>query len=221
MSHSYDSDKVERPSTRGVRKAIVRDNEDPDDLARVKLEYPWRNSEALSDWAPIATEMTGAKYGTYFLPEVGDTVLVAFENGDIHNPIVIGSLWSGNRKPPEDNADGKNDVRTIVSRKKHRLEFNDNKEDGYVGIVTDSGHIIIMDDTDGQQRIEIRDNSGNRVNIDAEKDEIAIQAHEKVRVEAKEIELTASDSIELKSGGTIDIISAGEMTLDGSIIWEN
>jgi len=221
MSHSYDSDKIERPSTRGVRTAIVRDNEDPDNLARVKLEYPWRNSEALSDWAPIATEMTGTKYGTYFLPEVGDKVLVAFENGDIHSPIVIGSLWSGKRKPPADNSDGNNDVRTIVSRKGHRIEFNDNKEDGNVGIVTQSGHVIVLDDTSNQQRIEIRDNSGNRVNIDAENDEIAIQAKETIKVEAKEIEVGASDSIDIECSGTIDISASGELTLEGSVIREN
>ena len=65
-------------------------------------------------WARIATLMAGKERGTYFIPEVGDEVLVAFEHGDIHYPYIIGSLWNGKEKPFETNSDGKNNLRVIV-----------------------------------------------------------------------------------------------------------
>jgi len=57
--------------------------------------------------------MAGKDRGIFFLPEVDDEVLVAFENGDINQPYVIGSLWNGVDVPPETNSDGKNDVKLI------------------------------------------------------------------------------------------------------------
>jgi len=42
-----------------------------------------------------------ADRGFYALPEVGDEVLVAFENGDIAFPVIVGSFWNGKDKPPD------------------------------------------------------------------------------------------------------------------------
>src|SRR5205085_12104872 len=84
----------------GVAVALVRENRDPSGLARVKVSFPWYSRPEDSFWARLATPMTGRNYGTYFLPDVKDEVLVAFERGDIRFPYVVGSLWNGTDKPP-------------------------------------------------------------------------------------------------------------------------
>lgn len=194
----------------GVRVAIVRDNEDPEKLGRVKLEYPWRDADDESYWARIATDMTGDDYGTYFLPEVEDEVLVSFENGDIHKPIVIGSLWSGSRKPPEDNADGNNDIRTITTRSSHKIEFDDNDQKGAVRIETNAGHKVVLDDKSGSETITIEDKSGNSVTMDAVKNSISISAQQKISLEAPTIELSADAKIDVSSNGKIDVSGKGQ-----------
>ena len=109
----------------GVVVGIVTNNNDPEGLGRVKLSFPWRDCEQESYWARIATMMAGNERGTYFLPEVEDEVLVAFERGDINEPYVIGMLWNGKDKPPGDNSDGKNNVKKIKTKNGHELVFSD------------------------------------------------------------------------------------------------
>src|SRR5262245_14964429 len=78
----------------GVVVAIVRDNRDPSGLARIKVAFPRDGRPEESYWARLATPMAGKDYGAFFLPEVDDEVIVAFERGDIRFPVVVGALWS-------------------------------------------------------------------------------------------------------------------------------
>ena len=73
---------------------------DPMMLGRVQLQLPFIDSLDLSPWARVATMMAGPLHGTYFVPNPGDEVLVAFEQGDVNAPYVIGSLWSAFAPPP-------------------------------------------------------------------------------------------------------------------------
>jgi phage baseplate assembly protein gpV len=68
---------------------------------RVKVKLSTVDSlEPLYAWARVAVPMAGLAYGTYFIPTPGTEVLVAFENGDIDVPFIIGSLWNGTAPPP-------------------------------------------------------------------------------------------------------------------------
>src|SRR5205085_2988322 len=125
----------------GVVVGVVTNNQDdPDGLGRVKVKFPWLSNDEESFWARVAVPMAGKERGFYFLPEVEDEVLVAFEHGDPRFPYVLGSLWNGQDKPPEKN-DGKNNVRVIKSR---------------------SGHVIRLNDEDGKEKIESIDKSGKK-----------------------------------------------------------
>jgi len=68
---------------------------------RIKVKLTTIDSlEPLYAWARVATSMAGLMYGSYFIPMPGTEVLVAFENGDIDAPFIIGSLWNGTAPPP-------------------------------------------------------------------------------------------------------------------------
>ena len=112
---------------RGVHLAIAVDNKDGDGNpgGRVKVKLPWMNDNEKTFWARIALPMAGAERGTYVLPEVDDQLLVIFEHGDIHKPIVIGAVWSKKHEIVEDNASGKNNTKLIKSRTGHRVIFDD------------------------------------------------------------------------------------------------
>lgn len=203
----------------GVRTAIVRDNEDPEGLGRVKVSYPWRDADDQSHWARIATEMTGKEYGSFFLPEVEDEVLVGFENGDIHNPVVIGSLYSGKRKPPQDNSDGNNDIRTITTRKGHKIEFDDNKKEAKVTIETEGGHKIVMNDKSGSEVVNIEDSKGNKIEMDSPGGTISITANTEIAMEAPTISLSGKSEIKAESKGKLNLKGsqsklAGDAKLD-------
>ena len=180
---------------------IVTNNQDPNLLGRVKLKFPWRNSIDESSWARVATLMAGDNRGTVFLPEVGDEVLVSFDHGDITQPYVIGALWNGKDKPPEKNADGKNNVRMIKSRSGHKIILNDERGSEKVEICTSSGHQITLDDSTGCEKIEIRDKTGsNSILIDSAQNSISISSQMKITIQAQMIEIKAGATLTLQGG---------------------
>lgn len=186
-----------RSKVYGVAVGVVINNQDPQGQGRVQISFPTLSDNTIGAWARIAVLMAGNQRGTFFLPEVGDEVLVAFEYGDLSRPYVLGGLWNGQDAPPDTNADGKNNKRLIKSR---------------------SGHIVRFDDTDGSEKIEIIDKTGNNsITFDAANNVIKITS-------AADIELNASNgTIKLKANtldvsttGNTKIKASGEMTLEAS-----
>lgn len=141
----------------GVYIGVVTNNKDPLNLGRVKVRYPWLDDEIESNWARLATFYAGKGRGSYFVPEVGDEVMLVFELGDMNQPFVIGSLWNGKDELPEPgHPDGKDNHKVIETR---------------------SGHKVTFDDTSGAEQISIVDSSkNNRFVIDSAKDTISITA---------------------------------------------
>ena len=144
-------DKVEESLTSrvyGVVTAVVVSIDDPDGLGRVKVSFPWLEDDQESHWARVMTFMAGNDRGALFRPEVDDEVLVLFEHGDMRYPYVIGSLWNGKDSPPEERgSDADNHIRIIKSR---------------------SGHQIVLDDTPGEEKVTVSDQSGNSVELSSE-----------------------------------------------------
>lgn len=163
----------------GAVVGLVTNNQDPEELGRVKVSFPWLSNHAESHWARVASAMAGPDRGMYFLPEVDDEVLVMFEHGQIDHPFIIGALWNGKDKPPAKNGDGKNNLRVIKSR---------------------SGHTITLDDTSGEEKITISDKSQkNTIVIDSKQNAITISSDKEVTVKAQgDITLDAGGNLALK-----------------------
>lgn len=84
----------------GVTVGRVINPLDPLTLGRVQVQLPMIDDVELSPWARVAVPMAGLMHGHYFIPNVGDQVLVAFENGELAAPYILGSLWSATSPPP-------------------------------------------------------------------------------------------------------------------------
>jgi uncharacterized protein involved in type VI secretion and phage assembly len=181
----------------GVVIGIVTNNQDEDGLGRVRLRFPWFSNNEESAWARVAVPMAGKGRGTYFLPEVDDEVLVAFEHGDMRFPFVVGALWNGKDTPPGTNSDGKNNRRMLTSR---------------------SGHTILLDDTDGSEQIAISDkDQKNSILIDVANNKISITADTDIAIESKNGKVTISGKgIELKSEGAVKVEARKDMNLQAS-----
>ena len=111
------------------------------------LGYYSGNLDAASAPARVATLMAGGGRGAFFMPEVGDEVVVGFEMGDLSRPVILGALWSDVDSPPSqaDTSDS-NNVRTIVSRAGHEVTFDDTPGAGKIVIKTAGGFHITLDD---------------------------------------------------------------------------
>ncbi|HIH44105.1 MAG TPA: phage tail protein [Candidatus Methanoperedenaceae archaeon] len=195
-------------SVTGVVSGIVTNNTDDRGLGRVKIKFPWLSDDNETDWARITTIMAGNSMGAFFLPEVGDEVLVAFEHGDINHPVVIGSLWNGQAGPPETNSDGKNNIRKIKSRSGHEIIFSDDdtamKEK--VEIKTKAGHTFVLDDASGQEKIEIVDKTGsNKITIDSVQNSISIESAMQLKIKANIVEIEGTTSVTVKSNAVLTV----------------
>ncbi|NUM68170.1 phage tail protein [candidate division KSB1 bacterium] len=198
---------------KGVAVGVVTNNKDPQGMGRVKIRFPWREHQDESYWARIATLMAGKDRGSFFLPEVGDEVLVAFEREDIRHPYVVGGLWNGQDKPPETNSDGKNNIRKIKSRSGHEIIFNDDHEakKEKVEIHTKAGHKVVLDDAAGSEKIEVRDKSGsNFIVIDSVQNSITIESTAQLKIK--------SQKIDIEAGATMTLKASGALTIQGAIV---
>lgn len=182
----------------GVVVGIVTNNRDPEGLGRVKVRFPWLSDDDESQWARIAFPMAGKGRGTYFLPEVDDEVLIAFGHGDPRLPYVVGALWNGQDAPPEGNADGENNVRTIRSRSGHELRF---------------------DDSGAAPKVELRDKAGDSIVLDAADDSIYIRGGKEILVSAETgaIRLRAP-SVEIEAATDVKIEAGATLTLKGAMV---
>lgn len=142
-----------------VYTGVVVKSRDPKRRGRVKVSLPFFGEEV---WAQRATLSTGDQQGTWFVPDPGDEVLVAFENGDPKLPVVLGALWNAKQRPPETDPE-----RTLI-RTKH-------------------GTTIILDD--GLGAVEVEDSNGNAVTLQSSG--VTVTASAKVTVSAGAVAVSA------------------------------
>jgi uncharacterized protein involved in type VI secretion and phage assembly len=200
-----DSDDVREPGIiRGVSVGVVSQNQDPEGLGRVKIRFPWRENPDESHWARIAVLMAGKERGTWFLPEVGDEVLVACDAERIEHPYILGALWNGKEPPPETNSDGRNDIRKIRSRSGHEIIFDDGSQ-GRIDIHLKDKKRQVLLDPDG---IVIKDDSGNEIEIKSLPGTITIKSKSKLSIQSNIIDIKADASMTLQATGTLTIQGA-------------
>ncbi|MGP1372852.1 MAG: VgrG-related protein [Almyronema sp.] len=192
----------------GPLVGIVTDNKDPQNWGRVRVKFPTLTEEHASYWARVVGAGAGANRGFDCLPEINDEVLVAFENGDIHRPYVIGGVWNGRDKPRESVIDtvhdGKVRLRTFTTRTGHQLQFvEEDKGSKKAGVYleTTGGHQAFFNDSDKQ--IEVKSNGGHRISLDDANKKITMSSTGTIEITAPtKITLTVgSSSIELSQTG--------------------
>jgi type VI secretion system secreted protein VgrG len=131
-----------------TQPAKVIDNNDPEGLGRVQVEFYWAGGSTKSEWMRLIQPHSGAGKGFYFIPEVDEEVLVGFEGGNAERPYVMGTNYNGSESSGY-NTSG-NDQKVIHTRSGTKMIFND--AEGSVFIEDASGNTWKMD---GQGNIEV------------------------------------------------------------------
>jgi len=174
----------------GVYSASVVDNLDPDGLGRVRVRVSGLTETIGGNelWARVATMMAGRNRGTWFMPDVGDEVLVAFEGGELRVPYVIGALWNAKARPPAGGADAANGVKLIRSRNGITLRIRDDSNNNSLVIETPGGQRVTLQD--GPPSVRIDDSNGNSVTLGTSG--LTVNASAKVTINASTVNVIAS-----------------------------
>lgn len=112
-------------------------------LGAVKVDFNWMKPPQRSNWAPIATLMSGNGRGTYYMPEIDDEALLAFDHGKFDHPYVVGFMWNGVDAPPST----EKHLRLIHSVNGHEIGIYDpdkitGGDKGFIRIQDAHGNII-------------------------------------------------------------------------------
>lgn len=187
----------------GVVVAQVSDANDPQHAGRVRLTFPWLSDDYVSDWARTVQPGAGKDRGWAVLPEVGDEVLVAFEQGDVSRPTVLGGLFNGVDTMPTGQGDLVDGGTGAVRRR---------------SMVSRRGHRIDLLDADGQSegiRLATKDDK-LLINLDQVGTTITVHADGKVLVEGSQgVTIDASSAAMELKGGSISLKATNGVTVDG------
>jgi uncharacterized protein involved in type VI secretion and phage assembly len=176
---------------------VIKLDQDPDRQYKVQVALPVMRAQAGGVWARLASHYGSDGAGSFFIPEIGDEVVLGFLNSDPSHPLILGSMYSSRRKPPyELSAD--NFTKAIVTRSKLTLEFDDDKK--AITLVTPGGNKIVV--SDEARSIELQDQNGNKVTLSS--DGIALDS-------PRDIQISAKGKLTLSALGNIDVTGAAEL----------
>jgi len=199
----------------GLHVAIVDDNADPKFPGKVKVNMPAVSASDSLRWARIAVPGGGAQRGMHWTPEVGDEVIVAFEDGDVRRPVVLGGLYNGKDKAPvaEPVKNGKVLTRTLTSRLGHKLEMGDGEGDDakYIDLELTGGKVRLHL---GADRIDL-ETADKPLRIASGKAEIVFDGKGGITIKGTEIKIEAQTEIAAK-GTAIKAKATGQLELQGS-----
>ncbi len=198
----------------GVLTAFVEDVDA--EQGRVKVRYRAREEELVSPWAPVAAALSGKGRGALFMPEVGDEVLVAFADGDFCNPFVLGFLWNGVQKSPENTPDN----RVIVTPGGHQLRFEDKKGAQRI-VIKSNKHTVTLDDDGGPPSITLQAGTsgvGVTITMTAQGSlTISVGATNRIEVGPSGLSLTTPSPVQVNCS-TANITAAGATNLTTGIL---
>lgn len=185
------------PSINGIMPAIggiqigkiKKIDGDPKKENRLQVELPFMNKAAEGIWARLASFFATADKGAFFIPDVGDEVVVGFVNNDPRHAIILGMLYSSKANPPE-KIKAENTIKTIKTKKDLVIEFDDEKV--AIKIETPEGNKIVFSDDDSSLKID--DQNGNQVHLTD-----------------KGITLKSDGDILLDAGGDIKMKASGDI----------
>jgi uncharacterized protein involved in type VI secretion and phage assembly len=187
------------PGARGLFNGTVKQMyNDPDTQYRILVEVPLFDPNGAGIWARLSNFYSTSGAGAFFLPEVGDEVVLGFLNEDPRYPIILGSMYSGTKIKPFNGLDPNqnNTLKAIVSKSGISVEFDD--ENKIFTINTPSNNTIILSDKD--KKITMQDQNSNSIVMSS--DGITITS-------PKTITLNASENLVLKGAQGITVQSSG------------
>ncbi len=163
-------------------RAKVRDNEDPNNLGRVRVQFDWQaqlDDGMMTPWLRMAQPYAGSGKGFSFIPEIGEEVMIDFEGGNAERPYVKGTLYNGVGDPdgkwlPNNNSS--NQIKAIRTRNGHTIEIHDEGNDGYIRIYDNEKENYILTFSTDEKLIKL-ESTGN-IELYAKNDIIMHAGHD-------------------------------------------
>lgn len=190
------------PGAAGLQVGVVMKlDADPAGEHRVQVEIPLLQAKNKGVWARLLQYHASKEFGAFYVPEIGDEVVIGYFNDDPSNPVILGSLYSSNRAPPYA-IEAENNIKAIVTRSKARIEIDD--KDVIVTIKTPAKNTVVIDDKN--KSILLKDQHGNSLKLD--ESGITLDS-------IKDITMSALGNINATAKKSIAVTATGDLTAVG------
>jgi Rhs element Vgr protein len=200
------------PGARGLFNGTVKKMfDDPDSQYRILVDVPLFDTNGAGIWARLSNFYSTSGAGAFFLPEVGDEVILGFLNEDPRYPVILGSMYSSSKIKPftglEPNE--KNTIKAIVSKSGISIAFDD--ENKIWTVATPNKNTIVISDKDKQ--ISIKDENQNTI----------VMSNSGIDMSSpKSITISAEENVMIKGMQGVEIQSSGgDIAIKGMNIKEN
>lgn len=180
---------------------------DPAKEERILVEIPCLSGEKNELWARLALLYAGNGYGSFFIPEPGDEVVVGFFNNDPAYPVVLGSMFSSARPSPYE-ITAENKMKAFITKSKLKIEFDEEKK-------------IIRVETPAKNIIEVSDDGKCIRLADQNKNEMLLDSSGMTLTSAKDIVLKAKSNIVLDATSKVEIKAKADVALEGMNVKAN
>ena len=190
----------------GVTTATVINNIDCSGEAKVQLLLPWL--PGYMPWARMSTPMAGLGRGTYFMPQIGDEVIVAFNHGDVREPYVLGATWNSIDRPPSVAPTDPVTTRKIRTPLGHELSFDEALQS-----VTLTSNTMSSVTLDPEQALLSTPTASVKI---GKAGDVTITSSTKLTLKAPVIEISADVVLTVSSNGNASVTAAGLCAVKGS-----
>ena len=193
-------------------------DQDPDNNYRIRVSLPIMQNDSDGVWARLASFYATSSAGSFFIPEIGDEVLVGFLNENPADPVILGSMYNGTNKSPNDLTKD-NYIKALITKALNKIEFDD--ENKVVTITTPGNNQAIFSDKDksvtvqdqnsnsivlNNDGITIKDKSGNKIVLSSSGIEIN---------SASNVKVVASQNLNASATSNVDISATQNVSISG------
>jgi len=174
-----------------TQSAVVTDNNDQNGLGRVRVKFHWMGDGEKSPWLRVTSAHGGNNKGMFFIPEVGEEVIVGFEGDSPIKPYIIGTVYNSNAKTSFSNSG--NDVKALQTRSGNMIVMNDNE--GSVHVADAKGNDLKID---GSGNINIT--ASESIVLTCGNAKVEMKKDGTININGKQITTTATDKAVMTSG---------------------
>jgi uncharacterized protein involved in type VI secretion and phage assembly len=202
------------PKITQLQPATVVDNNDPEHLGRIKVKFPWSDSDE-TPWVRYVAMHAGLDRGSFWIPELDDEVLVGFEFGDASRPIVLGSVFNSEATPHSKSTSYENLIKLFTTKSGNEIKFNDESGKESIEITSPDGTNQIILTMDGP-KISIKSDGGD---ISIESANLSIKTDQKITIEAgTDIEMKASANFNQEASANFKSKATGTYDAEGAMV---
>ncbi|MGV3613327.1 MAG: type VI secretion system tip protein VgrG [Fluviicola sp.] len=227
------------PGIEGLHIGVVKKLDgDPAKEFRIQVEIPLLNTDKNLVWARLSNFWSSKSFGAFFIPNIGDEVVLGFLNNDPTYPIILGSLYSSANPAPLE-IDKKNPIQLMQTKNGIKLEMDD--ENKVVTVTTPGTNKLVLSDKD--KSVTMSDQNGNKIVLSDSgiliqaAQEITLKSGTELKIDAgtnfnakagvnaaikgTNVELTADASFTAKGNASAELSAAGQTAVKGAIVMIN